>query len=427
MSDFEDNPFAESYDINPFQDPSVTQVTNSDVDHIDQFNPFPDHQTVSLSGPTIPASRIPSQPAVLQPSTEPGPQVTEAAGQASLLRQQEELEQKAADLEHREKELQNRGTSTGKDNNWPPLPKAFPINPCFYQDFSVEIPMEHRRVCQMLYYLWMQQRCVLLPSQNNAVYYSLHRTTLYTTPFTEQRKLSWGPLCDSVPQPAGLSAPLHREHVLWHELWPVHSLAHPVCPVLLPLLVQTCLQGLQVGQLLQLLLLLLCVLLPSGGVHYPVCGHPQLGKQWLDHLVVCHRLQQGGGSHHDGGGLLLHCLCCAVSHPAGDGAQPVQAYRGQLPEGPAGVLPGRAHQQDLPDGCHLRSRLRCLPGEQLDPGRANSTPRYPLHLLHPMSTTTTLVWDGSPPLLSPSSAGPTMELISYMSCGHQTATKWLLE
>nr|XP_029541575.1 secretory carrier-associated membrane protein 2-like isoform X1 [Oncorhynchus nerka]XP_029541576.1 secretory carrier-associated membrane protein 2-like isoform X1 [Oncorhynchus nerka]XP_029541577.1 secretory carrier-associated membrane protein 2-like isoform X1 [Oncorhynchus nerka] len=142
-------------------DPSVTQVTNSDVDHIDQFNPFPDHQTVSLSGPTIPASRIPSQPAVLQPSTEPGPQVTEAAGQASLLRQQEELEQKAADLEHREKELQNRGTSTGKDNNWPPLPKAFPINPCFYQDFSVEIPMEHRRVCQMLYYLWMLH-CVTL-------------------------------------------------------------------------------------------------------------------------------------------------------------------------------------------------------------------------------------------------------------------------
>ncbi|XP_071007472.1 secretory carrier-associated membrane protein 2-like [Oncorhynchus clarkii lewisi] len=161
MSEFEDNPFAESYDINPFQDPSVTQVTNSDVDHIDQFNPFPDHQTVSLSGPTMPDSRIPSQPAVLQPSTEPGPQVTEAARQASLLRQQEELERKAADLEHSEKELQNRGTSTGKDNNWPPFPKAFPINPCFYQDFSVEIPMEHRRVCQMLYYLWMLH-CVTL-------------------------------------------------------------------------------------------------------------------------------------------------------------------------------------------------------------------------------------------------------------------------
>eukprot|EP00063_Salmo_salar_P050765 XP_014025600.1 PREDICTED: secretory carrier-associated membrane protein 2-like [Salmo salar] len=148
MSGFEDNPFVESYDIIPFQDPSVTEVTNSDVDH----------QTVSLSGPTIPASRIPSQPAVLQPSTEPSPQATAAAVQASLLRQQEELgrlQREAADLEHIVKELQSRGTSTGNDNNWPPLPKAFPINPCFYQDSSEEIPMEHRRVCKMLYYLWM--------------------------------------------------------------------------------------------------------------------------------------------------------------------------------------------------------------------------------------------------------------------------------
>uniref|UniRef100_A0A4W5RA17 Secretory carrier-associated membrane protein n=1 Tax=Hucho hucho TaxID=62062 RepID=A0A4W5RA17_9TELE len=136
-------------------DPSVTQVTNSDADHINQFNPFPDHQTASLSGPTIPASRTPSQPAVLQPSTEPSPQATAAAGQASLLRQQDELERKAADLEHREQELQSRGASTGKENNWPSLPKAFPINPCFYQDFSAEIPMEHRRVCKMMYYLWM--------------------------------------------------------------------------------------------------------------------------------------------------------------------------------------------------------------------------------------------------------------------------------
>ncbi|KAK6309325.1 hypothetical protein J4Q44_G00207880 [Coregonus suidteri] len=44
--------------------------------------------------------------------------------------------------------------------------------------------------------------------------------------------------------------------VLRRGLWPVHPLAHPVHPLLLPLLVQTCLQGLQVGQLLQFLLLL---------------------------------------------------------------------------------------------------------------------------------------------------------------------------
>lgn len=68
------------------------------------------------------------------------------------------------------------------------------------------------------------------------------------------------------------------------------------------------------------------------------------------------------------------------------GAQPLLAYWGQLPEGPAGVLPGCAHQQVLPDGRHLRSllrRLRSFSGEQLDPGRANLTPRYALPLFHP--------------------------------------------
>lgn len=44
---------------------------------------------------------------------------------------------------------------TGKANNWPPLPKRFPIKPCFYQDFSEDIPPEYQRVCKMMYYLWM--------------------------------------------------------------------------------------------------------------------------------------------------------------------------------------------------------------------------------------------------------------------------------
>uniref|UniRef100_A0A3P9PDU4 Secretory carrier-associated membrane protein n=1 Tax=Poecilia reticulata TaxID=8081 RepID=A0A3P9PDU4_POERE len=73
---------------------------------------------------------------------------------ANLLRQQEELERKAAELDRREQALQNRAP-TGKENNWPPLPKFFPIQPCFYQDFSEEIPAEYQRVCKMMYYLWM--------------------------------------------------------------------------------------------------------------------------------------------------------------------------------------------------------------------------------------------------------------------------------
>ncbi|KAL0967930.1 hypothetical protein UPYG_G00259980 [Umbra pygmaea] len=161
MSGYDDNPFADSSNVNPFQDPSVTQVTNSGLDHIGQFNPFPENQSGSISGQTIPASTVPSQPAVLQPSTDPSPKATVAAAQASLQKQQEELEKKAADLERREQQLQSRGESTGKENNWPPLPKFFPINPCFYQDFSEEIPREYQRICKNIYYLWMFH-CVTL-------------------------------------------------------------------------------------------------------------------------------------------------------------------------------------------------------------------------------------------------------------------------
>ncbi|XP_013876731.1 secretory carrier-associated membrane protein 2 [Austrofundulus limnaeus] len=150
MSDFDNNPFA---DPNPFNDPSVTQVTTSNIEPVEQYNPFP-RSNEGLATHTTPATTTPYQPAVLQPSTEPSPQASAAAAQATLLKQQEDLERKAAELDRRERELQSRAP-TEKENNWPPLPKFFPIKPCFYQDFSEEIPEQYRRVCKMMYYLWM--------------------------------------------------------------------------------------------------------------------------------------------------------------------------------------------------------------------------------------------------------------------------------
>ncbi|XP_045251717.1 secretory carrier-associated membrane protein 2 isoform X2 [Macaca fascicularis] len=133
MSAFDTNPFADPVDVNPFQTNAAT---------------------------TVPVTQLPgsSQPAVLQPSvepTQPTPQAAVSAAQAGLLRQQEELDRKAAELERKERELQNTVANLHVRENWPPLPSWCPVKPCFYQDFSTEIPADYQRICKMLYYLWM--------------------------------------------------------------------------------------------------------------------------------------------------------------------------------------------------------------------------------------------------------------------------------
>ncbi|XP_059802616.1 secretory carrier-associated membrane protein 2 isoform X1 [Hypanus sabinus] len=202
MSEFDANPFADPVDINPFQDPSVTQLTNANQQGIDDFNPFTENSRLTpvASDTKEPAGpkTTPSQPAILQPTVEPTPQIlllhqarkflttlsnplstpinndkcsetyrllggfpfeykdkaNASAAQTVLLRQQEELERKAAELDRKEQELKNEGYNA-KRNNWPPLPSFCPVKPCFYQDFAAEIPSGFQRTVKMLYYLWM--------------------------------------------------------------------------------------------------------------------------------------------------------------------------------------------------------------------------------------------------------------------------------
>ncbi|KAF5906090.1 secretory carrier-associated membrane protein 2-like isoform X1, partial [Clarias magur] len=159
MSGLDSNPFAAPVEVNPFQDPSVTQAASTGREGIDEYNPF--SVGGQDNGSNIPYS-VKTQPAVLQPTQDPSPQAKASAAQAELLKQQEELEKKAAELERKEQELQNRSAERGKENNWPPLPRFFPIKPCFYQDFNEEIPPEYHRVCKMMYYLWMYHCTTLL-------------------------------------------------------------------------------------------------------------------------------------------------------------------------------------------------------------------------------------------------------------------------
>ncbi|XP_052831660.1 secretory carrier-associated membrane protein 1 isoform X2 [Octopus bimaculoides] len=164
MSGFDSNPFADPEAANPFADPSVRQATSGTQGTLDDFNPFADKnntQPVPASRPTIPApqpSQPPaSQPAIMTPSEEAPPYSAVGAQKidtSDLQRRQEELERKAAELQRKEQEMRNMQLQ-GKQNNWPPLPKWFPIGPCFYQDFSVDIPLEFQKTVKFAYYLWM--------------------------------------------------------------------------------------------------------------------------------------------------------------------------------------------------------------------------------------------------------------------------------
>lgn len=158
MSGFDSNPFVQSVDVNPFQDDSIAEATSGALESRAEFNPFSGDGMRSST--TIPISDAASQPAVLQASVETNLKSTAAAGAASLAKQQEELEKKAAELQRKEQDLQNLAVGSGlpngeRANNWPPLPRICPIKPCFHQDFEEDIPEQSRKICIRMYYLWL--------------------------------------------------------------------------------------------------------------------------------------------------------------------------------------------------------------------------------------------------------------------------------
>ncbi|CAG4943256.1 unnamed protein product [Parnassius apollo] len=172
MSKFEDNPFSDPTIDNPFADPSVQQVARSTTNAtrgLDDYNPFEAQQNANQAmgqqQPTQPAIMQAvsppvggggyTRPAQPQPSQAPPPNFTTADFQ----KRQEELERKAEELARREAEL--RAGSAGRRNNWPPLPAFCPVQPCFYQDINVDIPLEFQRIVRHLYHLWMFHSLVL--------------------------------------------------------------------------------------------------------------------------------------------------------------------------------------------------------------------------------------------------------------------------
>ncbi|XP_021950203.1 secretory carrier-associated membrane protein 1 [Folsomia candida] len=186
MSGFDDNPF----DDNPFKDPAIQQVTrnsaNSAAKDLEDYNPFDSNATNQQQVPTVGRASNNSvafgdssrSPAVMSPVQETTPvpfgkldnRSQQPQGQGAqgipisteeLQRRQEELERKARELERREEELRNNPYNVRR-NNWPPLPESFPVQPCFYQDINVDIPVEFQRIVRHLYYLWILHTLVLI-------------------------------------------------------------------------------------------------------------------------------------------------------------------------------------------------------------------------------------------------------------------------
>jgi hypothetical protein len=153
----ENNPFGEA---NPFADPSIqnaaknVQITQK---ALDDYNPFAEKNYQSKPAAIIPtgSNMTTTTAASAQPS--PAPAYTQTSAQklnlSDIEKQQEELNRRAAELDRREQALQPASTA----NNFPPLPGwcPGPLQPCFYQDISREIPVEFQKWVRILFYLWL--------------------------------------------------------------------------------------------------------------------------------------------------------------------------------------------------------------------------------------------------------------------------------
>jgi hypothetical protein len=72
-----------------------------------------------------------------------------------LERRQQELDLRAAELAAREEALRQSAGEFRRQHNWPPLPSACPLKPCFFQDINVDIRPEFQRTVQLGYHLWI--------------------------------------------------------------------------------------------------------------------------------------------------------------------------------------------------------------------------------------------------------------------------------
>lgn len=161
------------------QDPAIQQVaqtTTSQQRGLEDYNPFDEEQGTTANkgvggpgtGAAVPAAAAATS-AVSQSRVGVG-LTGNMAGSSQMPpqfdldefhRRQRELDQKAAELDRREREMNLAGGGAVRLNNWPPLPEKCCFQPCFYHDIEQEIRIEFQKTVRQLYYVWILYAAVL--------------------------------------------------------------------------------------------------------------------------------------------------------------------------------------------------------------------------------------------------------------------------
>lgn len=179
----DENPFADPNQVNPFMDPSVTQLSaQSTTVGAGLDDPFAS-QAEPATMPVAPVLSQPTQPATLPPS---GPTTISGSGgyggygtgtasfnsqpprqygdeentrkqkmvEDEFRRREEDLERREVQLRDEQKRLEDARVYGDRIPNFPPIPKFFPCTPCVYHNIDFDIPPEHQTTVRRVFYHW---------------------------------------------------------------------------------------------------------------------------------------------------------------------------------------------------------------------------------------------------------------------------------
>lgn len=88
-----------------------------------------------------------------------------------LRKQKEELDKREARLKQSEQQFEQEQKKVIRQNNFPPLPAACCVQPCFYQDFDIDIPLQYQKIVKTIYYSWIAYVAMLILNLLGAISY----------------------------------------------------------------------------------------------------------------------------------------------------------------------------------------------------------------------------------------------------------------